>query len=174
MEEGHAPRARPASPLPAPRAAGRPEGWVPMRSTAARAAALALALAALGCAPLMHPLDPTRGFEEVQERFAAYLRWGRISEASQLVAAERREGFLEAARGLERVRLTGYEVLSVEMGEAQRSATARVRFTGHPVALPVERSVELVERWSRQEDSSDWRVEVELARLTEGLHGAAP
>lgn len=144
-----------------------------MRIPGLALAAAALAFGALGCGLLQNPIDPTHGLEDSQKRFVRFLRWGKWREASEYVAPERREAFLETAEGLEEVRLTGYEVLSLDIGEKARTATARVRFTGHPVASPVERSVELVEHWKREEGGAGWRVEVELSRLHQGLHTAA-
>lgn len=141
-----------------------------------RASALALAvlaLGALGCGLLANPIDPTHGLKDTQKRFARYLRWGKWQAASQLVAQENREAFLDTAETLDSVRLTGYEVLSLEVEKDARTATARVRFTGHPVSMPVERSVEIVEHWSRPVDGPGWRVEVELAELSRGLRTAA-
>ena len=144
-----------------------------MRTAALGLAPLALALGLLGCGLLQNPIDRTHGLEDTQRQFARYLRWGKVKEASELVAAERRDEFLETAKELEEVRLTGYEVLSLDVGEEARRATARVRFTGHPLSMPVERSVELVEHWRREEEGPGWRVEVELARLSRGLRTAA-
>lgn len=133
----------------------------------------ALALLTLGCGLLASPIDPSHGLKDTQKRFVRYLRWGRFREASRFVREESRAEFLETAEALDAVRLTGYEVLSLEIGAEARTATARVRFTGHPVAMPVERSVELVEHWRREEGGAGWRVDVALSRLSQGLRTAA-
>lgn len=144
-----------------------------MRIPALALAAVALVFGTLGCGLLQNPIDPTHGLEDSQKRFVRFLRWGKWKEAADYVAQEEREAFLESAKGLEEVRLTGYELLSLEIGDEARSATARVRYTGHPLSAPVERSVELTEHWSRPIDGDGWRVEVPIARLALGLRTAA-
>lgn len=144
-----------------------------MRIPALVLAAVALVLGGLGCGLLQNPIDPTHGLEHRQQRFVRFLRWGEWQRASELVVPEQREAFLEAAKRLEDVRLTGYERLSLELGDDPYTATARVRYTGHPVAFPVERSVVLVERWHREREGHGWHVEVPIGRLTEGLRTAS-
>lgn len=134
------------------------------------AGAACLALAALGC---VNPLDPWNredDFRRLQKRFTAYVRWGKVHEASSFVVEDQRDEFLELAPDLTVIRFTDYEITRLDY--QKESAHVDVTLRGYRLNAPVEKTVHLAQTWERTEESG-WQVRLELAELKSGL-GSTP
>jgi hypothetical protein len=129
-----------------------------------------LALACLACVNPLDPLNREDDFRRLQKRFTAYVRWGKVHEASSFVVEEQRNEFLELAPEFTDIRFTDYEItrLDYERGAAHVDVTLR----GYRLSSPVERTVHLAQHWQRT-GMAGWQVRLELAELRQGL-GTTP
>jgi hypothetical protein len=106
----------------------------------------------------------------VAEEYGTELRWGRVDEAAALVHPDLRSGFQRLFAGYEnRVRITSFEVESVELQQTQRTAQAMVRYELYRVSSLVEESRRepLRLRWELM--GGRWYVEPDLSRLARNL-----
>jgi hypothetical protein len=134
------------------------------------AGAVCLVLAALGCVNPADPLDRQDDFRRLQKRFTAYVRWGKVHEASVFVVEEQRKEFLELAPDLSVIRFTDYEITRLDYQD--ETAKVDVTLRGYRLDAPVERTVHLAQAWEKT-DESGWQVRLELAELKSGL-GSTP
>ena len=137
---------------------------------------LAAALSAsFGCAILdmkMKDFDPMQrrnNFEQAQHKFTTLVRWGHIDDASRYVIAEQRADFMSLAPGLVDLRFTDYEIIEIDMAEDYQTAVVDIRYRGYRLSQPVERTVDLQQKWHRDPLDGDWTVEVELDTIRKGL-----
>jgi hypothetical protein len=120
------------------------------------AAGLALGLTALGCIsiplPISLPQLPATGREEVRrnaEVFGDNFQWGRLAEASRLVHPDDRVAFLEHGTELEeRLRVTGFEIATVEVDGSEAWATVVFRIYRPPSV--VEQTLIDRQHWERK------------------------
>jgi len=125
-----------------------------------------------GCMSVItDPLDRRGAFEDTQERFTQYVRWGKFEEASQYVDPEMREQFMTFAPEFSDLRFSDYEINRIEIQDGLQSATVHVRFTGYRLSMPFERSVDLTQEWTRDEASGAWTVKVEIDKLRNTMIG---
>jgi len=126
-----------------------------------------VALACLGCVnALDDPLNRQDDFRRLQKRFTAYVRWGKVHEASTFVVEDQRQEFLKLAPELSDIRFTDYEITRLEYDKV--SAQVEVTLRGYRLTNPVERTVHLAQTWEKTEDTG-WQVRLELAELKTGL-----
>jgi len=125
-----------------------------------------LALASLGCVNLRDPMNQEDDFRRLQKRFTAYVRWGKVHEASVYVVEEQREEFLALAPDLTDIRFTDYEITRLDY--QKESAHVDVTLRGYRLAAPVEKIVHLAQQWEKTE-ATGWQVRLELAELKSGL-----
>jgi hypothetical protein len=131
--------------------------------------ALLAALAAFGCVNPSDPFGREDDFRRLQKRFTAYVRWGKVHEASVFVVEEQREEFLALAPDFSDIRFTDYEITRLDF--EKETAHVDVMLRGYRLTTPVERIVHLAQKWNRTEETG-WMVRLELAELKTGL-GAA-
>lgn len=139
-----------------------------------RAAALALVVAALPACSSMMAWDRADDFELARERFTQYVRFGDISRASAYVDPEQRDEFMSLEPELSDVRFTEYEVVAVDLDDEARSARVDLRFSGYIMPEMVERNVDLVQEWARDDESGEWLVKLEIAKIRRVLAGGQP
>jgi hypothetical protein len=120
-----------------------------------------------GCAALDY--DKRVAFEESQKRFTQYVRWGKIAKASEYVVPEIREEFLALTPELTDLRLTDWEVLDMDVDDDLAHATVDVRYTGYRLSQLVERSVDVTQEWTRNPESGQWQVTLEVAKIRAAL-----
>ncbi len=134
---------------------------------------LVLLVPAWGCASLLSdPLDRRGQFEDTQERFTQYIRWGKFEEAARFVDPEMREEFMSCAPEFSDLRFSDYEINQVAIQEGVKSASVDVRYTAYRLSLPVERTVALTEEWTRDEATGVWTVKLDIAKLRNTMYGA--
>jgi len=107
---------------------------------------------------------------EVADKYGTELRWGRVNEAAALVHPKLRTGFRRLLAGQEdRIRITSFEVESVEVQLDKRTAQAMVRYSLYRVPAVVEesRSGPLQLRWELS--GGRWYVEPDLPALARDL-----
>ena len=127
---------------------------------------LAVLLGLSGCSSMISdPLDRRGQFEETQEAFTQYVRWGRFEEASRFVDPEMREQFMSCAPEFSDLRFSDYEITEIDMGEGLKSASVQVRYTGYRLSMPVEKTVSLTEEWTRDEATGAWTVKPDIEKL---------
>jgi len=125
-----------------------------------------------GCTSILtDPLNRRGKFEDTQEMFTQYVRWGKFEEASQFVDPGIRARFMAFSPELSDLRFSDYEITRVDIGEEFESASIEVRFTSYRLSMPVERSVNLVEQWTRDEETGAWTVKLDIEILV-GTVGA--
>ena len=125
-----------------------------------------------GCMSVItDPLDRRGAFEDTQERFTQYVRWGKFEEASQYVDPEMREQFMTFAPEFSDLRFSDYEINRIEIQDGLQSATVHVRFTGYRLSMPFERSVDLTEEWTRDESTGVWTVKLDIKKLRDTMIG---
>jgi hypothetical protein len=118
--------------------------------------AVALATASLGCIsiplPISLPQLPATGRAEVRrnaEVFGDNFQWGRLGEASRLVHPDDRAAFLEHGSSLEeRLRVTGFEIATVEVDGSEAWATVVFRVYRPPSV--VEQTLIDRQHWERK------------------------
>jgi hypothetical protein len=107
--------------------------------------------------------------QEVVERYGDELRWGRLPEAAVLVHPDMRPYFQQLMVGQEdRLRITEFQVDSVELATNRMSGTAVVRYRLYRLPAVVEES----RRESihlRRGLSGAWYVEPDLRALANDL-----
>jgi len=141
-----------------------------LRGVAARAAGLAalgLALAALGCASLTDPLHRRSNFEDTQQRFTQYVRWGDMARASEYVEPELRDAFLSLGPEFSEIRFTDYEILHMDIAAGTREATVDVRYSGYQLSMMLEKHVDVRQEWHKTVEG--WRVRMDVDRIREAL-----
>jgi hypothetical protein len=129
---------------------------------------LGVVLLVVGCVgPLQRLRSP--GLESariVAEEYGTLLRWGRVDEAAALVHPDLRSAFQRLLAGYEnRVRITSFEVESIELQSTQRRAQAMVRYEIYRVSALVEESRREPLRLRWQLSSGRWYVEPDLSWL---------
>jgi hypothetical protein len=125
-----------------------------------------------GCMSVINdPLNRRGAFEDTQERFTQYVRWGKFEEASQYVDSEMRDQFMSCAPEFSDLRFSDYEIKRVEIQDGLQSATVHVRYTGYRLSMPFERTVDLTQEWTRDEASGVWTVKVDIEKLRNNLIG---
>ena len=128
-----------------------------------------------GCTSILtDPMNRRGKFEDTQEMFTQYMRWGKFEEASQFVDPGLRAQFMAFSPELSDLRFSDYEITRVDIGEELLSASVAVRFTGYRLSMPVERSVSLVEEWTRDEETGVWTVKLDIEKLRNSLIRGTP
>ena len=128
-----------------------------------------------GCETVLDdPWGNRRAFEEIQAKFTKFIRWGAIDEASIFVAKEQRDDFLELAPELTDMRFTDYEILDLDYGEDETSATVKVRYTGYRLSFPVEKSFRVEQEWEKDPENGDWTVRLDVAQIRSALEATKP
>lgn len=134
---------------------------------------LVLLVTAWGCTSLISdPLDRRGQFEDTQAKFTQYIRWGKFEEAARFVDPEMREEFMSCAPEFSDLRFSDYEINQIAIQEGLQSASVDVRYTAYRLSLPVERTVALTERWTRDEATGIWTVKLDIAKLRNTMYGA--
>ncbi len=129
-----------------------------------------------GCARTGRMLGWGR-YEEAHRAVEAYgtnLRWGRINEAASFVYPENQAAFRQLLAGREdRLRITEFQITSVELGEDKMSGEALVHYRVYRVPSVTEES--RTERFALKYDalSDRWYVEPNLGTLA-GYLGVEP
>jgi hypothetical protein len=132
---------------------------------------LAALLGLSGCSTITDPLDRRGQFEDTQEAFTQYVRWGRFDEASQFVDPEMREQFMSYAPEFSDLRFSEYQIIEIDMREGLKSASVQVRYTGYRLSMPFEKTVSLTEEWTRDEDTGVWTVKLDIEKLRDTMIG---
>jgi len=125
-----------------------------------------------GCAML--ELVDTRDFTgfkqqltDTQKRYTRSMRWNEFTLASQVVAPESRSAYLKALDALGPIRITDYETAAPDYDAEALTATVVVRYAAYHE--DTMQTVTLVEeqRWKRDLESGDWRLDHEGPPLVE-------
>jgi hypothetical protein len=125
-----------------------------------------------GCVgPLQRLRSPgLESARDVAEEYGTDLRWGRVDEAAALVHPNLRSAFQRLLAGYEdRVRITSFEVESVELQRTQQTAQAMVRYELYRVAALVEESRREPLRLRWELPGGRWYVEPDLSALARNL-----
>jgi hypothetical protein len=118
------------------------------------------------------PFDHGDDFQNARMRFTQLVRWGEFERAASLVVPDAREEFLESAATLGQVRFTDYEILDEQIEDGFESATVQVVYRAYRLDTMIERSVLIVQEWSREDDG--WQVRPRFAEVSAALRGGAP
>jgi hypothetical protein len=132
---------------------------------------LAAVLAITGCSIINDPMGRRGQFEDTQEAFTQYVRWGRFDDASRFVDPEMREQFMSYAPEFSDLRFSDYEITQIDMDEGLQSASVQVRYTGYRLSKPFERTVSLTEEWTRDEATGVWTVKLDIKKLRDTMIG---
>lgn len=133
---------------------------------------LAFLLGSAGCMSLIDdPLGRRDDFKATQVKFTQYVRWGKFEEASRFVDPGMRDEFMSCAPKFSDIRFTDYEITRVDIGNEIRSASVDVRYTVYRLSQPFERSVNLTEEWTRDEETGVWTVKVDIQKLRDTMIG---
>jgi hypothetical protein len=112
-------------------------------------------------------------FQHARIHFTQLVRWGEFERAAALVAPESRQEFLESAATLGQVRFTDYEILDEQIEDGFKTATVQVVYRAYRVDTMIERSVLVVQEWSR-EGGEGWQVRPRFAEVSAALRGNGP
>jgi len=133
---------------------------------------LAVLIGLSGCvSAFTDPMDRRGQFKDTQTKFTQYVRWGKFKEASVFVDPEMREQFMSFAPELSDLRFSDYEITQVDIQDGVMSASVQVRYTGYRLSMPVEKSVNLTEEWTRDEATGVWTVKLDIEKLRDTMIG---
>jgi hypothetical protein len=129
------------------------------------AAALLLGLGT-GCeTDWSDPMGHRANFEEIQEKFTKFVRWGAVDEAALFVHEEQREDFLTLAPELTDMRFTDYEIITRVYEEEDTKATVVVRYMGYRLSLPIEKAFRITQEWTKDPETDAWTVRLDVERF---------
>jgi hypothetical protein len=121
----------------------------------------------VGCINMLaDPLGRRSALKEAQLKYTQAIRWGNIEKASEFVDPDRRPQFLELLDDFERIRVTDYDIGSIQY-ESSELANVTVTYHAYTVGTYLDRSIREKQVW-RRVGATHWWVEPEL----EGLVGA--
>jgi hypothetical protein len=127
---------------------------------------------ASGCLSVFtDPLNRRGQFQDTQTKFTQYVRWGKFKEASKFVDPQMREEFMSFAPEFSELRFSDYEIREVDIQDGVKSASVQVRYTAYRLDMPVERSVDLTEEWTRDEATGAWTVKLDIKKLRDTMIG---
>jgi hypothetical protein len=124
----------------------------------------------VGCIPTW--MDPgymsragrTQRVREAADSFGHDFRWGRFEKAAERVHPDRREAFRALATELDgRVRFTGFEIESVELGLVRGEATVSASFTLYRLPSIEETTLRERQQWRFDTVRRRWLLEPNLA-----------
>jgi len=134
---------------------------------------VAVLVGATACeTPFSDPLGHRRRFEEIQQKFTKFIRWGAIDEASIFVIDEQRDAFLGLAPELNDIRFTDYEILRLDYNGRDENAHAEIRYTGYRLSMPIEQSFRVEQDWNWDDDDGGWTVSLNVEELALALSTA--
>ena len=143
-----------------------------MRSVWTWLAVLAL-LATGGCASsLSDPTGKHNALEWAQREYTQRVRWGDVEKAGEYIEENRREAFIAAAETFEGIRITDYDIGTINYTDDDDStAEVTVTYRAYSLRTLIETSVKEQQKWHRTDGlENNWWVYSELpdqlARLT--------
>ena len=125
-----------------------------------------LLLALLLSCRTLDPWGDRRHLKESQLSYTQMMRWGDFERASAFVDPEERERFFREAEALADVRVSDYEIGSLDIEDD--TASVRVRYRVYSLASLYESEVLEVQDWYFDEDEGRWQVRPKLAVLRQG------
>ena len=131
--------------------------------------AWAAALVALVGCQTLDPWGHRRNLEDAQRSYTQMVRWGDFERASEWVDPEERGRFLADAERLAEVRVTDYEIGSLDLDDEGGAATVRVSYRAYHLATLVEREVLEVQSWYFDGDTGRWQVRPTLTGLRDTI-----
>jgi hypothetical protein len=140
------------------------------------AGVLALWIASVGCgATINDPLGREYALEEAQLKYTQHVRWGDIERASRYVHPDAREGFLAYGPQLETIRITDYEIGTIDYGE-EGDAVVNVTYRAYSTATFIETVIQEEQHWRLDPEhrlANVWQVRSELPLRLAELEGSA-
>jgi hypothetical protein len=101
---------------------------------------------------------------DAAESFGHDFRWGRFEEAAERVRPEQRDAFRALTGELEgRLRITGFEIESIDLGLARGEATVTAAFTLYRLPSVEETMLRERQRWRFDKLRRRWFIEPDLA-----------
>jgi hypothetical protein len=141
-----------------------------MRNAIAALLLAATSLFGTGCIWSYGQLDVTgagEAFDDSYERFTRLVRWGHWEMATELVAEDQREPFIDAMRALGDVKFTDWEVMNLDVGDGFKTAHVEVRLEGYRQATLETFSAVMVQEWeSSGEMKGTWHVRPDLTSIS--------
>ncbi len=124
---------------------------------------ITLALVASGCTTLSN-LDWTgheASFEDDYKLYTRLVRWGEFERASRFVEPEQQEAYRDGIRDLGVLHFTDYEADKPKYDRLTETATVYVRYSAYRPATLETVSFTEEQRWKRDLETGDWRLEHE-------------
>lgn len=142
-----------------------------MQASLVRIVALLAALAIAGCASFSDPLGRHEALEMAQKQYTEAIRWGDLDIARNFVEPEQRDAFELLTPTFEEIRITDFEIGSIEGDESEASVT--VTYRGYARAYQIEKPFREHQQWSRVEGlANQWHVQSDLGEGVITLLGA--
>jgi len=137
------------------------------------ATALLALVFAFGCATAKDPLDHRGALKDTQKRYINFIRWHDAERAAVFVVPTKRAAFLAAAKELETLEISDYELGEVEYGAQDMTASIDVMYRGYSLTHLIEHKVHVTQKWQRDE-ANDWKVDPDLENVVAQLRGEPP
>ena len=142
-----------------------------MQVSIVRGVALLAVLAVAGCVSFSDPLGRHEALEMAQKQYTEAIRWGNLDIARGFVDPEEREAFEGLTPTFEEIRITDFEIGTIEGDESEASVT--VTYRGYARAYQVEKPFSEHQQWSRVEGlKNQWHVQSDLDEGVGTLLGA--
>lgn len=125
----------------------------------------------LGC--LSDPMGWRRGLKDAQLTYTQSMRWGNIQKASAFVEPELREAFLESADEFAKIRITDYDIGSMEYESSDR-ATVKVTYRAYALGTYLDRVIRETQEWRRAGIVGHWWVRPTIRNLVAGIERPSP
>jgi hypothetical protein len=121
-----------------------------------------------GCINMLaDPLGRRSSLKEAQLKYTQAVRWGNLEKASEFVDPELREEFLGLLEAFERIRVTDYDIGSIQY-ESSELAKVTVTYHAYTVGTFLDRSFREKQVWHRVGVGTQWWLEPQL----DGVVGA--
>jgi len=118
-----------------------------------------------GCASsLSDPTGKHNALEWAQLEYTQRVRWGDVTKASEYIQEDRRDAFAAAAETFENIRITDYEIGSINyLDEDDSSAEVTVTYRAYSLKTLIETSIKEEQKWNRTDGlENNWWVSSEL------------
>jgi hypothetical protein len=102
-------------------------------------------------------------FDETQMRFSRLVRWGHWEMASQIVAEDQRDHFIEVMSSLGDVKFTDWEIMITDVAKGFDTARVEVRIEGYRQSSLMHYEAVMVQEWERIPSiESEWVVRPDM------------
>ena len=114
------------------------------------------------------PLGWRDALKNSQRTYTQSIRWGNLEKAGEFVDPELREGFFEIATAFANIRITDYEIGSIQYTSSS-AATVNVTYRAYALGTYLDRVIRETQEWRRASIGGQWWVQPTIQKLVAGI-----